>query len=154
MTWGPTSLPAKNHSSKVWQFSTSLAFFAALTKGEESVTFHLPAAFFSYFPEAFNPVFSEQGGFCNLTMHEPWKRPVCMNLHNGEVLWERPPTKLYRELLSQWLHLRDIAFGASFQSSRGFSVSWSRDQQYHLYIPLPQAFKDSVRLHIKPVGFS
>ena len=38
-----------------------------------------------------------------------------------------------------WLHLRDIAFGA-FLSSRGFSVSWSRDQQYHLYPSLPLLF--------------
>ena len=161
MTWGPTSFPAKNHSSKVWQFSTSLAFFAALTKGEESVTFHLPAAFFaffSYFPEAFNPVFSEQGGFCNLTMHEPWKRPVCMNLHNGEVLcWAGDPksmvssrVELAEEKASSskrhWLHLRDIAFGASFLSSRGFSVSWSRDQQYHLYPSLPLLFPTATSL--------
>ena len=157
MTWGPTSFPAKNHSSKVWQFSTSLAFFAALTKGEESVTFHLPAAFFAFFfllsrslqSRIFRTRWFLQFNYA-WTLERDLYAWICIMVKYSR----RPPTKLYRELLSQWLHLRDIAFGASFLSSRGFSVSWSRDQQYHLYIPLPQAFKDSVRLHIKPVGFS
>ena len=62
MTWGPTSLPAKNHSSKVWQFSTSLGFFAALTEErEESVTFHLPLFFL--LPLAFFQKPSIQSGF-------------------------------------------------------------------------------------------
>ena len=96
-------------------------------------------------------VLFRKGGFCNLTMHEPWKRPVCMNLHNGEVLcWAGDPKSMVSsrgELAEEkassskrhWLHLRDIAFGA-FLSSRGFSVSWSRDQQYHLYPSLPLLF--------------
>ena len=36
----------------------------------------------------------EKGGFGNLTMHEPWRRPVCMNLHNGEVLCSGTPKAL------------------------------------------------------------
>ena len=100
MTWGPTSLPAKNHSSKVWQFSTSLGFFATLTEQrEESVTFHLRLFFFFLWPFSrslqSSQVLFRKGGFCNLTMHEPWKRPVCMNLHNGEVLcWAGDPKSM------------------------------------------------------------